>query len=371
MRVCAGQAAHEIFGVIRAMGAHGACVACESDPLHLSPGDSVRAASARERSRFGTALLGRVIDPQRDALLPVVPLPAQRRALDLPLWTGVRVIDGLLTFAKGARVGIFGPPGAGKSTLLQTIARNCDADAVVIGLVGERGREAQLWREALPPHATLVCATSDRAPGLRVAAAHVALAQAANLRDRGLDVLLVLDSLARYAAALRELAISRDEPLGRGGYPPSVFAQIARYLEVAGALRDGSISLFATVLSDGDERDPVSDAARSLLDGHFQLSEKLAARNHFPAIDVLASASRTMRDVCTAQHWDDASLVRRALFALSRTEDARSLGLACDEATSRAAAAEPALEAFLTQSGDAENPSQTLSALGALADTLR
>ena len=174
----------------------------------------------------------------------------------------------------------------------------CTADAVVVGLCGERGREAQRWIERRDARTTVVCSTSDRPAKERIACVEVAFAHADALRDRGLHVAFVLDSLARFAAALRETATARGESVGRGGYPASVFAQLARFVEIAGPLRGGSITLIATVLSDGDDRDPVSDAARSLLDGHLQLSPRLAAAGRFPAIDVPASASRTMEARC-------------------------------------------------------------------------
>jgi flagellar biosynthesis/type III secretory pathway ATPase len=184
--------------------------------------------------------------------------------------------------------------------------------------------------------------------------------------------LLVLDSLARFASALRESAAAAGEPAGRAGYPPSVFAEMARFVERAGTARSGSITMLATVLSDGDERDPVSDAARSLLDGHIQLSAALAHAGHFPAIDVPASASRSMATIASGPHAANASVVRSAVAALSRSEDARALGVpAADPFTQRAAAAEPELEAFLRQDSAPTPPERTLSILAGLADTLR
>ena len=239
-------------------------------------------ALERRRLFLGTCALGRAIDAfgapldggppllgRTVALALRAPRPNEREPIERPLWSGVRVLDALLTFGRGARLGIFGPPGAGKSTLVESIVDGCAADAVVVGLAGERGREAQRWIARLDERTTIVCATSDRPASERIAAAAVAIAQARALCDRGLHVLFVLDSLARVAAAAREIAVAAGESVGRGGYPPSVFATLARYVECAGALRCGSVTLVATVLSDGDERDPVSEAARSLLDGHI------------------------------------------------------------------------------------------------------
>jgi len=301
------------------------------------------------------------------------PLPHERVAVREPFCTGVRALDGLLTVGRGARIGFFGAPGAGKTTLLEAIVRGARADAVVLGLVGERGREAQRWLTGLNRRTTAICATSDRSAAERVRAAGLALGVAQTLRARGLHVLLVLDSLARYANALRELRTSLGEPVGRGGYPAAVWAQMARYLEGAGNASRGSITLLATVLSDGsDEREPLADAARSLLDGHVVLSSELARAGRFPAIDVLASASRTMRDVVAPDHERDAAEVRAALARLAGTSDARALGFAerGDPALAAAIAAEPALAAFVHH-GDFSAFEHTRAALRELARALR
>ncbi|HEY6486410.1 MAG TPA: EscN/YscN/HrcN family type III secretion system ATPase [Candidatus Cybelea sp.] len=334
------------------------------------------------RLALGTCALGRAIDaagrPLDDgpplcgravsiALRP--PRPAQRAPVVTPLWTGVRVVDGLLTIGCGARIGIFGAPGAGKTTLLEAFVDGCAADAVVVALVGERGREAQQWIARLNERMTVVCATSDRPALERLDAGIVAVAQARVLRERGLSVLLVLDSLARVAAALRELAVAKGESTGRGGYPPSVFAELARLVEVAGVLAAGSVTLIATVLNDGDDRDPVSEAARSLLDGHIALSTTLARAGRFPAVDVLASTSRTMEMVADGVHLRAARAMRRAIAVLDRVTDARSLGLDSQEPAVRAAvAAEDRLEDFLRQTARRCEPAETLSRLAALAD---
>jgi FliI/YscN family ATPase len=328
----------------------GRCVNANGDPLDLGP--PIR---GRLRAVDGAA-----------------PLPAQRAPVTHPLWTGVRAIDGLLTIGRGARVGIFGRPGTGKSTLLHMLVQGAEADAVVVALVGERGAEAEEWMRRAPSHASIVCATSDRSAEERIRAARVAIAQAAVLRSHGLHVLVILDSLARYAAALRDVAVSSGQPPGRAGWPPAVFGDIARYVEVAGNARGGSVTLLATVLSDGDERDPISEAARSLLDGHIELNSALAQRGRFPAIDIQASVSRTMQGVVDEDHGEDAAVVRRAVCALSASEDARALGvIPADPFARRAVDEEEPLRMFLCQQSPAVQPGRTLSALAELADRLR
>ena len=243
---------------------------------------------------------------------------------------------------------------------------------MVLALVGERGREAQRWFERVDRRTTIVCATSDRSASERVRGAEVAMAQAERLRASGLHVVMILDSLARYASALRERGVTLGEPVGRGGYPASVWAAVARLLERAGTASRGSITLIATVLSDGgDEREPVSENARSLLDGHIVLSPELARANHYPAIDVLASASRTMGDVVAGAHGRDAGRIREALALLDRTRDARSVGLARfdDPVLARAIACENAFGAFLRQR-DAVSPEATRASLSSLARML-
>lgn len=334
---------------------------------------------------IATLLLGRAIDADgtvadggppvraRGTLPPLrIPAPHERAPIDRPMWTGVRAIDGLLTLGRGARIGIFGAPGAGKSTLLEALVSGARADAIVLALIGERGREAQTWIESIPAHATIACATSDRPARERIAAAELAMRHACALRERGLHVLMIADSLARFASALREAAVRSGEPVGRAGFPPSVFAQLARYTEAAGTAMRGSITLIATVLSDGDDRDPISDAARSLLDGHVALSPALAHAGRFPAIDVPASASRTMSAVAAPEHAEDAALVRRAVAFLTRTEETRTLGIVpSDPFALRALALEDDLERFLRQGKEPSAPGHTLNALRVLADRLR
>jgi type III secretion protein N (ATPase) len=365
--------------------------AVERARVRLAPFGSVRGIAVGDRVESdpavlalptGIALLGRAVDGTGQAIdgrAPVVAAPRRaggafalaphrRRAIDAPFWTGIRAVDGLLAFGHGARVGIFGAPGAGKSSLLEALVAGARCDAVVLSLIGERGREAQRWLERLDARTTLVCATSDRSAAERIRAADLAMAQSCALAARGLRVLCVVDSLARYVAALRERRAAAGEPAGRGGYPPAVWFDLARFLERAGNGERGSVTLVATVLSDGaDEREPLSDAARSLLDGHVVLSSTLAGAGRFPAIDVLASASRTMAGVVDARHAGDAARLRAALAYLTETRDARELGLgAAPEAAGAAiVAAEPAIEAFL-RSMEPSSPRRTCDALRAV-----
>jgi type III secretion protein N (ATPase) len=286
----------------------------------------------------------------------MTPAPHERLPAISPVWTGLAGIDGLLAFARGARLGIFGPPGAGKTTLLEGIVAGARVGAVVLALIGERGREAQSWcdrmdrKDRSDRRTTIVCATSDRSAPERIRAAEVALAQAAHLAARGAHVLLIVDSLARYAAALRERRVAAGEAVGRGGYPPGVFSDLARYLEAAGATERGSITIVASVLSEGsDEHDPLSEAARALLDGHLVLSPALARAGCFPAIDVLASTSRTFPLVASREHLADAGAIRAALALLAETHEMRMLGLADLNAPRlrTAVAAEPSLLALV------------------------
>lgn len=350
----------------------------------LRVGDLVQQDPSALRMSLGTSALGRCFAATGIALdggagvrgctravHTQPPLPSERDAIRAPLWTGIRVIDGLLTIGRGARVGLFGAPGAGKSTLLHRMMSGTTADVFVIGLIGERGREAEEWIARAQPHSTIVCATSDRPAAERVRAANVALAQACALRDRGLHVVLVIDSLARFASALREVALASGEPPGRGGYPGSIFARLASFVEGAGAFRTGSITMIATVLSDGDERDAVSDAARSLLDGHIELSIALAHAGHFPAINVLASASRTMRQVLDSAHAANAVKVRNALAVLAGTADARSVGIIpTDPVVAEITSCEEAINRFIRQGNQAERPAETRAMLTALAAML-
>lgn len=371
------------FGVITAIHGARVDVAPIGGLLGVKAGAFAHADRAALSIPLGLRLLGRALDARGNALdggpkisgiarrTDAVTTVAERRAITEPFWTGVRALDALLATGRGARVGFFGAPGCGKSALLQSVAANSEADAVVVGLVGERGREAESWIRARTPRMTVVCATSDQSPVERIRGARVAMAQAVALRERGLHVLLVLDSLARFGAALREVSVAAGESVGRGGYAPSVFAELAKYVEAAGNTRQGSITMFASVLSDGDERDPLSEAARSLLDGHVVLSTAMAQAGRFPAVDILASSSRTMRDVVSERQAEQATTVRAALASLAKTEDARSLGMGLPgESLARLDAMESAIEEFLRAPGAGARPATTLAALAELAERL-
>jgi ATP synthase in type III secretion protein N len=253
--------------------------------------------------------------------------PLERPVIATPFATGVRAIDGLLTCGVGQRTGIFAPAGGGKSTIMGMIANGASTDAIVVALIGERGREvAEFIHDHLERRRAstiVIAATSDRPAAERIKAAELASQVAVGLRASGRNVLLLFDSLTRYARALRELGLAVGEPPLRGGFPPSVFAQLPRLIEAAGVTAQGSITAFYTVLADeADLSDPVAEEARSLLDGHIQLSSKLGAAGHYPAIDILRSRSRLMTRVAAAVHQADANRVRDWL---ARYEDVELL----------------------------------------------
>ena len=273
--------------------------------------------------------------------------------------TGVRVLDGMVSLGRGQRVGVFSGPGVGKSTLLATIARNTSADVNVIALVGERGREVRdfigdaLGEDGLA-RSVLVVATSDESPLLRVRAAFVACAIAEHFRDLGQDVMLMMDSITRFAQAQRQIGLTVGEQPATKGYTPSVFAMMPRLLERAGALESGgSITGIYSVLVEGDDlAEPISDAARGILDGHIALSRPLASRGHYPAVDVLESISRVADDVCDEHHINGRRTLRRLIAAYAEAAelnthgaDARGSNPACDAAIEMT----PRLDAYLQQ----------------------
>jgi FliI/YscN family ATPase len=300
-----------------------------------------------------------------DERYPLFPPPLNPMARDpvaQPLSTGVRAIDALLTCGRGQRVGLFGGSGVGKSTLLSMLTRGTAADVIVLGLVGERGREVRGFIEHdLGPEglrrSVVVVSTSDNPPLLRLRAAYTATAVAEYFRDRGQHVLLLMDSVTRFAMAQREVGLAAGEPPTSKGYPPSVFALLPSLLERAGAVRGrGSITAIYTVLVDGDDHnEPVADAVRSILDGHIVLSRDLASRHHYPPIDVLQSVSRTMPDVVDDGHRRQAGRVREWLAAIRDSEDLVSVGAYVEGSNPRideARARREPLEAFLCQGSD-------------------
>lgn len=241
--------------------------------------------------------------------------PLERPVISMPFATGVRAIDALLSCGVGQRVGIFAPAGGGKSTLMGMIANGAGVDAIVVALIGERGREVGEFIHdhlgARGASSVVIASTSERPAAERIKAAELACRVASDLRAEGKHVLLLFDSLTRYARALREVGLAVGEPPVRRGYPPRVFAELPRLIETAGLTRQGAVTAFFTVLAEDEEMsDPVAEEARSLLDGHIQLSGRLGGAGHYPAIDVLKSRSRVMTRVTSGAHRDDASRVR-------------------------------------------------------------
>ena len=293
------------------------------------------------------------------------PDPLSRPRVSQPLPLGVRVLDGLLTVGEGQRVGIFAGSGVGKSTLMGQIARQTEADVNVIALVGERGREVvDFLEESLGPagraRSVVVCATSDAPSLVRLKAAFVATAVAEYFRDQGRRVLFMLDSITRVARAQREVGLAAGEPPARQGYPPSVFALLPRLLERTGTNARGSITALYTVLvAGGDMEEPIADEVRGILDGHVVLSRDIAARNQWPAVDVLPSLSRLMNAVADAEHRAAAQRLRELLAAYERQRDLILLGAyqrGADPLTDRAIAAMDAITAFLRQRTDERAP---------------
>ena len=317
----------------------------------ISAGAAVERLGAEHQVRVGNDLLGQVLDgfgrplaghsggafvrPPCDEACAVIgeaPLPTQRPRIGRALPTGVRAIDGLLTLGEGQRVGLFAGAGCGKTTLLAEIARNVDCDVIVFGLIGERGRELREFLDhelddGLRAKAVLVCATSDRSSMERARAAFTATALAEGFRRKGQRVLLLIDSLTRFARAQREIGLAAGEPLGRGGLPPSVYSMLPRLVERAGLTQEGAITAIYTVLIEQDSMaDPVADEVRSLLDGHIVLSRKLAERGHYPAIDVLGSLSRILSNIAAPEHVHNTTALRRLLSAHQQIELMLKLG---------------------------------------------
>ena len=335
-------------------------------------GDSLSALGVAPQMALSRQMTGRVLDAlgrPLDGLDPlrisgawpldgVVPRAMEREPIGEPLSTGVRVLDGVLTVGRGQRVGIFGGSGVGKSTLIGMMTRNTAADMTVVGLVGERGREVREFLEdALGEEgrkrSVVLVSTSDESPLLRMRAALAATSVAEFHAAQVRHVLLVLDSLTRYAMAAREVGLAAGEPPTSKGYTPSVFSRLARLVERAGNFRQGSVTAFYTVLMEGDDQqDPLVDAVRSLLDGHVVLSRAMAAEGWYPAVNVLDSISRLMPAVTSPEHRSKAALVRRLLAAYARSEDLVRIGAykaGADGELDQALAARAVLRQFLAQ----------------------
>ncbi|MEN8189988.1 MAG: FliI/YscN family ATPase [Thermodesulfobacteriota bacterium] len=313
----------------------------------LGPGSQIRVVKQHASIKVGSNLLGRVIDgmenPLDDHPAPLLtndhqlyslpPDPMKRKNISEILGLGVRSIDSFLTCGMGQRMGIMAGSGVGKSVLLGMMARYAKADVNVIALIGERGREVRefierdLGKEGLA-RSVIVVVTSDQAPLLRMRGAFVATAIAEFFAKQGKNVLLMMDSVTRFAMAMREIGLAVGEPPTTKGYTPSVFATLPKLLERAGRFHSGgSITGLYTVLVEGDDmNDPVADSVRSILDGHIVLSRSLAARNHYPAVDILNSASRIMRDITTSRHIELAGRARDVLATYDEAEDLINIG---------------------------------------------
>nr|WP_188532133.1 flagellar protein export ATPase FliI [Paenibacillus abyssi] len=316
------------------------------DLQSIGPGCDVVGTGKPLTVQVGSELLGKVLDGLGQPLdgsfissrMPHYSTyntpsnPLLRPRVVQPLSIGVRAIDGLLTVGQGQRVGIFAGSGVGKSTLLGMIARNTSADVNVIALIGERGREVlEFIEKDLGPEglarSVVIVATSDQPALIRMKGALIATTIAEYFRDRGLNVMLMMDSVTRYAMALREVGLAIGEPPATRGYTPSVFAELPKLLERAGTGPSGSITAFYTVLVDGDDmNEPIADAVRGILDGHIVLSRGLAHKGHFPAIDVLASVSRVMKDIVPEDQQDAANELKRLLSIYRDSEDLINIG---------------------------------------------
>jgi len=360
----------------------------ETDGIEI--GDRVIGSGTRLEVPVSYNLLGRVLDafgsPIDDKgsvasslMYPALansPNPLKRRRVTERITTGVRAIDGLLAVGKGQRLGIFSGSGVGKSTLLGMIARNTSADVNVVALIGERGREVNDFIEKdLGPEglsrSVLVVTPSNSSPLARLRGAYVATAIAEFFRDDGKDVMLLFDSITRFARAMREIGLATGEPPAQRGYPPSMFDQMPKLLERSGTSDKGSITGFYTILVDGDDMDePVADTARGILDGHIVLSRDLAHANHYPPIDVLASISRLAPVVSGPATKEAAGIIRRNMASYAKIEDLHKVGayhIGSDPKTDKAIAMHDSIEDYLIQGVDEPSSLEdTLEGLSAI-----
>ena len=376
------------FGEVIAADQGGTIIMLFSSATGLAPGDRIIALHTAPTASLSPSMLGRILDglgrpidglgPLRDVeMRPIMPRPMpslNREPITRPLATGVRAIDGMLTAGKGQRLGVFAGPGVGKSTLLGSIARNTQADVSIIALIGERGREVREFIErTLGPEglarSVVFVSTGDESPLMRIRAAMVATAAAELFRDQGRHVVLIMDSITRLCQAQRQIGLAAGEPPTTKGYTPSVFALLPTLLERAGAVQgSGSITGFYAVLVEGDDMtEPISDAARSILDGHISLTRKFANKGHYPAIDILDSVSRVADSVCTSTHIQALRQVSRLMSIYGEIEDLINIGAyvrgsnpECDVAIDF----KPRIDAILQQSSsDASSFDATVKAL--------
>lgn len=342
------------------------------DLHNISPNMEIEALGKSLSVNIGNGLLGRVLDglgnpidgkgtigiTKQRSIYANPPNPLQRKRISEPISTGVRALDGMLTFGKGQRVGIFAGSGVGKSTLLGMIARNTDADINVIALIGERGREVKefiekdLGEDGLR-RSIVIVATSDSPPLMRVKAALVATTIAEYFRDQGLDVMMMMDSATRLAMAQREVGLTIGEPPTTKGYTPSVFSMLQKTMERTGTAEFGSITGLYTILVEGDDmNEPIADAARGILDGHIVLSRKLASLGHYPAIDILESISRVRNDIITQEHKSAIMTIQELIATYKGAEDLISVGAyqpGINPKTDRAVAFNDIINHFLKQ----------------------
>ncbi|MBF8999492.1 MULTISPECIES: flagellar protein export ATPase FliI [Vibrio] len=341
----------------------------------ILPGAKVTPLTQEAGMPVGMELLGRVVDGVGNPLDGLGPLytenraslsaepinPLARKPIDEPLDVGIKAINGLLTVGKGQRIGLFAGSGVGKSVTLGMMTRGTTAQVVVVGLIGERGREVKEFIEEIlgvegRQRSVVVAAPADSSPLMRLKGCQTALTIAEYFRDQGLDVLLLMDSLTRFAQAQREIALSVGEPPATKGYPPSVFAKLPALVERAGngGPNQGSITAFFTVLTEGDDlQDPIADASRAILDGHIVLSREMADAGHYPAIDVEKSVSRVMPQVTNEEHVLMSKAVRQVLSICRKNQDLVSIGAykpGTDQAIDSAFTLKPQLDQYLQQS---------------------
>jgi flagellum-specific ATP synthase len=391
---CKVQSKNGSFIEAEVVGFSGDCIFLmpSGNPHGLEPGCRVIPLGSNSLAKVGFGLLGRVLDGSGKPLDNKGPLkteakqsmsgetinPLARKPIRDTLDVGVRAINAILSVGRGQRMGLFAGTGVGKSVLLGMMTKFTSADVVVVGLIGERGREVnefvlKILGEEGMARAVVVATPADDPPLMRVHGAMLATSIAEFFRAQGLDVLLLMDSLTRFAQAHREIALAIDEPPATKGYPPSVFAKLPSLVERAGNADEGggSITAFYTVLTEGDDNnDPVADSARGVLDGHIVLSRSLAESGHFPAIDIEASISRVMPDVVDEQHMNQARELRRLYSLYQQNKDLISVGAyqhGSDPRIDAAIVKNPAILEFLQQSmNEAVDVSRSLSELDAL-----